>query len=79
MLKQTLRFYWWLYIGRRFGKLQYVDPKFGFGHAVLVGRGNELFFTKEQCKLDYLFNWLWGDLEDIEDIIKHSNKLKEVK
>lgn len=40
---------------------------------MLVGRGNELFFTKQQCELDYLFNWLWSDLEDIEDVLEQGD------
>lgn len=74
MLIQIIRYCWWLYVGRRFGKLQYINPKFGFGHAVLVGRGNDLFFSKEQCELDYLFNWLWNDILDIQYILEQGEE-----
>lgn len=69
-LRQYTRFYWWLYIGRKFGQLQHIDPKFGFGHAVRLGRNNELFFTREQCELDFLFNCIKNDIQDIEYIVE---------
>ena len=52
----------------------YLPPsKFGPGHGVRAGRGNELFKTREECEEDYLFSEAINILQDLRDVYEDKN------
>ena len=63
---EKIKFNTWLYF-LRFLKIRQpkISPKFGPGHAVLPGRHEDLFYTKEEALAEGYFSNFIFDVEDL--------------
>jgi len=66
-------FWLWLHI---FSYFKFKPPKgdyrFGPGHAVLAGKNEDIFDTKEEAWKEYLIQSILADLDELEEKIKES-------
>ena len=64
-------FWFWLYVFRHFKfKPPKADYRFGPGHAVLAGKDEDIFDTKEEAWKEYLIQSILADLDELEEKIK---------
>ncbi|MFW6001943.1 MAG: hypothetical protein ACOCQD_01230 [archaeon] len=68
LIWESIKLYIW-YI-KHFGikGLKYAS-KPGYGHSEMVGRNEVLFKDKKECYADYLFNYLYDKLDELEEHI----------